>query len=437
MKIALFSIGTQGDVRPFVALGLGLQSAGHEVCIASGETCRELVEQHGLTFAPLTADFLDIMARDPKALQKGLNPVSLLRTARRELTAMASDWAEQGMAAARGAQLLIGNGMVASLAAALGEVLSIPTVESHLQPITPCGDIPPMMLPPPKRQRMPAINRFLYHSCRQLTWQMLGPAVAKVRRDLGLDSLPWYGPFYHRRPDHRVLYGFSPILVPPSPQWPASVKVAGNWFLEEGTDYQPSTELADFLAAGPAPVYVGFGSMLGEGIAEFTGHIVSALRQSGQRGILATGWGGLAADIDSDDDILVIPGAPHDWLFPRVSMAVHHGGVGTTAAALRAGIPSVVVPFFGDQPFWGWRLNQLGVAPPTLARKKLDARQLAEAMTWCQRPDVVDRATLLGAELRCEDGIAKAIATLEQWGLLKAERALVEEGEPERQLEGA
>lgn len=437
MKIALFSIGTQGDVRPFVALGLGLQAAGHEVRIASGETCRDLVEQHGLTFVPLTADFLDIMARDPKALQKGLNPLSLLRTARRELMAMASDWAEQGMVAAQGAQLLIGNGMVASLAAALGEVLSIPTVESHLQPITPCGDIPPMMLPPPRGHRPQGINRFLYHSCRQLTWQMLGPAVAKVRRDLGLQALPWYGPFYQRRENHRVLYGFSSLLVPPSAEWPASVKVAGNWFLEEGGDYRPSEELAAFLAAGPAPVYVGFGSMLGENIAEFTDDVVAAIRRSGQRGILATGWGGLSADIDAGDDILVIPGAPHDWLFPRVAMAVHHGGVGTTAAALRAGIPSVVVPFFGDQPFWGWRLNQLGVAPPTLARKKLDAAQLAEAMAWCQGGEVVDRATLLGAELRREDGIAKAIVILNQWGLLEAANAPAVAGNTQAQLERA
>lgn len=418
MRVAIFSIGTQGDVRPFVALGLGLKAAGHSVCIASGETCRNLVEQQGLDFAPLTADFLDIMARDPKALQKGLNPVSLLRTARRELKAMARDWASQGQKAAAGADLLIGNGMVASLASALGEAMVIPTVESHLQPVTPCGDIPPMMLPPPRWGRPHAINQFLYHSCRQLTWQMLGPAVDLVRNDLGLAGLPWYGPFYRRRPDHRVLYGFSPLLVPPSPQWPPSVQVAGSWFLDEGGDYQPSDTVADFLAAGPPPIYVGFGSMLGEGIPEFTRRVVAAVRQCGQRAILAAGWGGLSAEIEQGEDILVIPGAPHDWLFPRMAMAVHHGGVGTTAAALRAGIPSVVVPFFGDQPFWGWRLQQLGVAPARVARQSLTAEALSAAIDESLTPQMRGCAARMGAQLREEHGVQRALAILQGWGVL-------------------
>ena len=119
MNICIFSIGTQGDVRPFVALGLGLQAKGHRVCIATGKSCEALVRDSGLDYAPLTADFLEVMARDPEVLQRGLNPLALLKTARRELKAMSADWPEQAMSAARGASLLMGNGMVAALASAL------------------------------------------------------------------------------------------------------------------------------------------------------------------------------------------------------------------------------------------------------------------------------------------------------------------------------
>lgn len=422
MRITVFSIGTQGDVRPFVALALGLQAQGHEVCIASGKSCEALVRRFGISYAPLTADFLEWMANDPKALQKGLNPLKFVRTARQALAEMSVDWAEQGLAAAKGADLLLGNGMVSVLAASLGESLSIPVVETHLQPVTPCGDIPPMMLKPPKRPLPGRLNLALYHSLRVLTWQMLSAAYSPLRRALGLDAIPWYGPYFRRdRVNHRLLYGFSPTLVTPSSSWPDSVRVAGNWFLDEGQNWQAPTKLAHFLATSPAdskPVYIGFGSMLSTETDEFSKIIYQAIKQSGQRAVVATGWGGLEASLLDDDDICVIDAAPHDWLLPQMSMAIHHGGVGTTAAALRAGIPSVVIPFFGDQPFWAWRLNQLGVAPPGLTRKNITVEQLLAAIHFNLDEAVVRRAAALGDQMRSEDGVRVAIDQLTAWGLL-------------------
>ncbi len=416
MKVCIFSIGTQGDVRPFVALGLGLQEAGHQVCIVTGDSCESLVRSHGLDYAPLTADFLEVMARDAEVLQRGLNPVALLATARRELLAMAADWPAQASAAVAGAGLLLGNGMVAALASALGERYGIPVVETHLQPVTPCPDIPPMMLPPPRRSRPGVVNQSLYHLCRLLTWQMLSPAYRAVREQLGLQSLPWYGPFYRRRRPQQLLYGFSPSLVPPSRHWPESVQVAGNWFLDEAEQWQPPQALQDFLDAGDKPVYVGFGSMLGDDSAALSEVILQALRNTGQRAIFASGWGGLAA-VD-DECVYCLQAAPHDWLFPRVSVAIHHGGAGTTAAAARAGIPSVVMPFFGDQPFWAWRLAQLGVAPPALQRKGLYAADVEAALREAGGALMQLRAAQLGEQLRAEDGVATAVAQLQQWGYL-------------------
>ena len=416
MKICIFSIGTQGDVRPFVALGLGLQAHGHQVCIATGRSCEVLVRSSGLAYAPLTADFLDVMARDPEVLQRGLNPLALLRTARRELKAMSADWPEQAMSAARGASLLMGNGMVAALAAALGEHLDIPVVETHLQPVSPCPDIPPMMLPPPRRPRAGVINQGLYHACRVLTWQMMAPAYAAVRQQLSLPPLPWYGPFYRRQRPHRVLYGFSPSLIPRSPYWPDNVQVAGNWFFDEGARWQPPAALRDFLAAGPKPVYVGFGSMLGDDAERLSEVWRQALKNTGQRGIFATGWGGLQA-VD-DPQVFCLDAAPHDWLFPRVAAVVHHGGAGTSAAAARAGVPSVVMPFFGDQPFWAWRLASVGAAPAAVSRKTLSVDAATKALQEALAAPCQNLAVALGQRLRDEDGVGEAIRQLQRWQLL-------------------
>lgn len=419
MNISIFSIGTQGDVRPFIALGLGLQAAGHKVCIASGKTCEALIVNHGLDYAPLTADFLELMAKDPRALQRGLNPLALMSTARKHLKDMAQHWAEEGLAAAKNADLLLGNGMMAVLANSLGEALNIPAVETHLQPVTPCPDIPPMMLTPPNTPRNGKVNELLYHVLRAVTWRMLSAAYSPVRKALELPTLPWYGPYYRqKKEDRRILYGYSPALLPPSPHWPAGVQVTGNWFLNGESKWQPSAELEQFLASGDKPIYIGFGSMLSDDTDNLTTLIYQAIAQSGRRAIIATGWGGLKASADNNPDILVIDAAPHDWLFPKLSLAVHHGGAGTTAAAVRAGIPSVVIPFFGDQPFWAWRLEQNGVAPKMLKRKTLTAEKLADAINMASMPDMQIAATELAGKISNENGVQSAIALLTQWGLL-------------------
>lgn len=418
MNITIFSIGTQGDVRPFIALGLGLQAQGHRVCIASGSSCQALVHRHGLSFSPLTADFLELMAKDPTALQKGLNPLALVRTARKHLSEMSVNWVREGRAAVNNADLILGNGMVAVLAKSLADSMGVPMVETHLQPVTPCGDIPPMMLKPPAKPRSKFVNLFLYHSLRILTWQMLSRAYAKVREDLFLPPLPMWGPYYQTpRNEKRVLYGYSEALLPRSKSWPDCVAVPGNWFLDED-DWEMPAELKDFLAKGDTPIYVGFGSMHTDDAESFTQTVLDGIRKSGKRAIFATGWGGLSESLVDDPNIFVLGAAPHNILFQHVSLAIHHGGAGTTAASARAGIPSVVIPFFGDQPFWAWCLREKGVSPVDLSRKSLTSTELGNAIFASLLPAVRERADQLGKQIRAEDGIENAICQLTEWGLL-------------------
>ena len=184
-----------------------------------------------------------------------------------------------------------------------------------------------------------------------------------------MPAAPFFGPF-DAEPvrGQPILYGYSPAVIPPPADWGADIHVTGYWFLDPAEDWTPDAALTDFLAAGPPPVYVGFGSMSSRNPEATANLILDALARTGQRGIIHAGWGGLQRT-DLPASVMMVDGVPFAWLFPRVAAVVHHGGAGTTSAGLRAGVPSVVVPFFGDQPFWAQRVADLGVGPAPIPRR--------------------------------------------------------------------
>jgi UDP:flavonoid glycosyltransferase YjiC (YdhE family) len=185
--------------------------------------------------------------------------------------------------------------------------------------------------------------------------------------------------------------------------------VTGFWFLNEPTDWTPPAGLMDFLNAGAPPIYIGFGSMGNRKPEDVTQIVLQALEQTKQRAIVASGWGGLSRQ-QMPNSIYMVDSIPHAWLFPRVAAVVHHGGVGTTAAGLRAGVPSILVPFFGDQPFWGQRVAALGVGPQPIPRKQLSADRLAQAIRIAVTDSTMQqRAAELGKKIQAEDGVARAV----------------------------
>jgi sterol 3beta-glucosyltransferase len=211
-----------------------------------------------------------------------------------------------------------------------------------------------------------------------------------------------------------IIYPYSPALLPVPTDFPSHVHVTGSWFLDSSNAWRPDPELQRFLETGPAPVYVGFGSMSGQQAAQRAQIVMDALAATGQRGVLARGWGGLAAT-DVPDTVQLIDAAPHDWLFPRMAAVVHHGGAGTTAAGLRAGKPTVVCPFLGDQPFWGNLVYARGVGPAPIPQRQLTARRLATAIDVAVRDaGIQQRTAALGAHIRAEDGVTNAVAIVER-----------------------
>ena len=225
--------------------------------------------------------------------------------------------------------------------------------------------------------------------------------------DLGLPPKP-----KQRRPA-ATLYAYSPSVLPKPADWGPEVQVTGYWFLPSSPAYEADAELAAFLAAGPPPVYVGFGSMPSLAAAERTRIVVAALQRAGVRGLLALG-GGAMARCKVPDSIHMIDGAPHDWLFPRMSAVMHHGGAGSTAAGLRAGRPTIICPFFGDQPFWGAVVHGLGAGPRPIPRKRFAVPVLADALREATTSALMQaQAANLGTAIARENGVAAAIAVLE------------------------
>lgn len=411
--IVIATLGTHGDVRPVIALGRGLQQRGHPVRVLTSENFAPLVKANGLAFFPLTGDHQRMLQVNP--IRAGQSMWANCRMFRHHIASWARDWPSQGRAACADARLLIGVGSASILVDSLSQALQIPLVYAQLQPLTVSRHLPLVARP---QLRLPGpLHVGLQHAMRFGGWQLLREVIdGSVRAPLGLPPYGWRGP---DTSTIRVLYGYSEHLCPRPSDWPARIQVCGFWSLPQ-LQWQPPAALLDFLDAGPPPLYVGFGSMIDADAARLTTTVKAALRLTGQRALLATGWGGLIADQDVDSDqCFALEHAPHDWLFPRVIAAVHHGGAGTCAAALTAGIPSVVVPFGYDQPFWAHCLAQRGVAPPALKRDGLQPEVLAHALRQATSPTMCAVAQALGQRLREEDGVAKAVAQLEQWGLLR------------------
>jgi len=417
MRIAVLSLGSRGDVQPMAALAQALLRRGHEVRLVTHPEFAELVPQ--IDFRPvvthLTAGFERRFARDGSPLTTSRVMIGIAGRC-------AHDWWTQIRDHSAGVDLLVSETTAFSVAASLSEAWSIPYVNACLQPFAPTRRFPSPLLRPPVVP-MPGWMNLLHHRiAQQLLWQAFRSITNNARRDvLKLEPWPLMGPYAQiSRERLSVLMAYSRHVVPPAPDWEDNLDVTGFWFLNRPSHWQPPEDLRNFLDAGPPPVYFGFGSMGMRDPAATVAIILEAVRRAGCRAVIAAGWGGLRP-LQVPAGLFAIETAPHDWLFPRMAAIVHHGGAGTIAAALRAGKPSIVVPFFGDQFFWAWRLRELGAAPVTIPYMKLTAAALGGALGRVLREEGPRaRASELGAHIRAEDGLARAVAQIERMEPLRA-----------------
>ncbi|SHF30262.1 glycosyltransferase [Streptoalloteichus hindustanus] len=410
-RVVILTAGSHGDVAPYVGLGVELRAAGHHVTIAVSERFHELVTGAGLACHSLPD--LDVQDKVVSETADAANNTgakaafALIRLGvevfRRQLPEMVE--------AVRQADVLLCSHPTVLFGRQIAEAARIPCAVLPLQPGEPSRYLGPMVLG--GRNLGPALNVAVAKMVARGGYRMFAGVVRDLRARVGLPPL---SPSAVRRRYEaiplRSLHGVSPVVVPRPADWPETTEMVGYWWPPRPAGWEPPAELVDFLAAGPPPVYVGFGSMGANRRAQLETVVREALAQSGLRAIVHRGWAELAVE---GDDILPVDHVPHDWLFPRVSAVVHHAGAGTTAAGLRAGVPAVPVPLAHDQPFWANRLVALGVAPCALPTKQLTGERLAGALaTAVGDPLFRERAADIARRLEQENGATRVLEVIEK-----------------------
>ncbi len=416
MHITLIAVGSQGDALPFIALGGGLKRAGYQVRLATHPEFEPLARAERLDYFPISISPREIVRQEMASawMRTGRNSIAFMRFFLK-LGRQVADQINGDILRACDDTHAVVYSLLGSAAFYVAEKRRLPAIAATFQPFTPTGIYPPMVLP--FEWKMGARFNRLAHWAMLYGFWMGVRSVAERWRKRALGSarrmrLGAFAPFISDTIP--VLYPYSPTVLPRPADWPSSHHVTGYW-VSNNTAWQPPEALAKFLSSGPAPVYVGFGSMVNGNPAHTTEIVLEALRRSGQRGVLATGWGGLVAD-DLPPDVFAIESAPHDWLFPHMAAVVHHSGAGTTGAGLRAGVPNIAVPHFADQPFWAQRIAALGAGPTPIPRKRLTAERLADAITEAvENESIRARAAELGARLRSEDGVARAVELISEY----------------------
>lgn len=403
MRIAIQTLGTRGDVQPYVALALGLMREGHSVQLAAPVEYGALPRERGVHFEPLPGEFLALMETPEgkaaiaggQGFSAGFKLLKHIRPLMRPL------WDEELRGLRSFAPDIIIYHPKSVVSPFIAEALNcVSFLASPLPGFTPTSAFPSPILP---FGSLGPLNRASHMVATKGAKLLFGRLIRDwLKTSFGPDEL------IRERQPSGTLYAYSPHVLPKPPDWGPEVLVGGYWFLDN-PDWKMPRELAAFLDAGRPPVYFGFGSMPGLDPDTMTEMICDSLEQTGNRGILATGGGALQAR-ESSGNVYFIADAPHDRLFPHVSCIVHHGGAGTTGASLRAGKPMAICPFFGDQPFWARRVLHLGVGPAPLKRKALSAASLANVIRQMAQADMRQRAAKLGGAIQQDAGIANAVS---------------------------
>ena len=405
-RVAIATIGTSGDVRPYVALAVELKKRGYDVVLGTNSDFEDLVTSHGIEFHNLGTkiqEWLQESRFDNAISQMKLHHFPQLL---REGQALVERAARSAWAMAQGADAIVVN-INTSFGIDIAEALDIPVVMTAMQPLNPTREFPvcayevPDLGPTFNKLSYIAMNlqQAYYDMPRDRLRKNLMSLPARKRGGLFKDS---YG---NNLP---TLYNFSPIVSPRPRDWPQTAVVTGFWHLDDNSGWTPPPELQRFLDAGPPPVYIGFGSMP-FGAERNTRILKEAVAAWGGRAVVARGWGGINPH-DLPANIFAIEKAPHDKLFKYVSAVVHHGGAGTTSAGLHLGRPTFVVPQTVDQPYWGRRVYELGCGPKPVRLRKLTPEILTDALIKLTgTPSYATNAAALAEKLNKEDGLANAV----------------------------
>jgi sterol 3beta-glucosyltransferase len=420
MRITILAIGSRGDIQPYIALSKGLSDAGHRVRLATHAAFATLVRSHSIEFFPLDDEPHEFFQTDRgrASLNGNTNAFVYLYRLVRMLDPLIDGYMQRGGEACKDADSIIVTYLSFLLGYSLAERLKKPLIATFLQPSL----LPTKAFPEPTTFRLPqrphslgeTLNYQSHLGAGTIFWKMFTPAVNRARKSIyHLPPLPKES-LFATLPEHvaLVLYGYSPHLLPKPDDWGTTVHVTGFWILEQAQTWQPEPDLVDFIQTGPAPVYIGFGSMSSYHPTD-TLHIAQeTLFRTRQRGIVLVEKDYMRAQKISEQ-VYVTNGVPHDWLFPRMSVIIHHGGAGTTAASFMAGKPTIVISHIVDQQFWGDRVAFLGAGPRPLSRRHLSVSKLEQVLlSVIGNEEMKTKASEVGKRLREENGVQQAVQAI-------------------------
>ncbi len=415
MTITILAVGSQGDVQPYLALAVGLKNEGYNVRFAANSNFAGLTASYNLEFFPIQMDSFEFTRNSQT--QSWLDAESiphLILSTNRVIRPMLSKIISDVFTACEGSEAVIYHSYALPFVHYFCEQLDIPCIPASLHPM-PTRSYP-AILSNVRRSPSKTLNLLTHLLVHQISWQVFLPVVRKHWR--GKTGVPFIGPYSEILKGQKpILCGYSPLVLPTSEDLPAHVTITGYWFLDPHPNWQPDPALTEFLKLTPRPIYIGFGSMGNPAKNQDTANLIfKALATTGQRAVLSTGWSGLGTDQPLPKNVFLIKNTPHRWLLPQMAAIVHHGGAGTTGAALSAGVPNIVIPHFGDQYYWGRRVAELGVGPEPIARKKLSGERLAEAISTALHDSAMrERAAELGAKINAEDGVTRAVQVIRKY----------------------
>lgn len=383
-KVLIASLGTRGDVQPYTCLAGALSRLGANVSIATGEGFDTMIEAAGAKACPVSIDYQKLL-QDAEIRAALFSVRGMIKAASDSIALQQRVALELWQIALDEKPDLILFNLKAVAVVPAARRLSVPALPVSLQPVTePTGSFALPLFGLPSLGRW--FNRTSFSLGRRLMAAGLKPVLKPVRRtapETFEDPFPLMDGHAPDGGHPPSLQAFSKALVPTPADWPRHVWQDGYWFADPDPDYTPPEALEAFLASGPSPIYLGFGSMPSKDPGYLTETVFKALSRLETRAILSIGWGGLSAQTVPDNlrsKIHILEKAPHGWLFPRCTAVVHHGGAGTTHEALRWGKPSLVCPLFGDQPFWGRQVQRIGAGPEMIPQKKMTADRLTHAL---------------------------------------------------------
>lgn len=417
MRITFVALGTRGDVQPVIAVCKALQKLDkYEINVLTSKNFADMVESHGLNSISISTDMQALMNSElgKEWTAKGVNQMKQAQLMRKLLRTYGWEMVSEAWQGIKDKSDVMVSGFTSDgYIQAMAEKLGIQQLRLQLQPLEPskAGSSSVATLFPDHTN---ILNYWYGLFGARMVWGMFEPETNRLRTEvLGLPKQK-ANRYLANITSTLTLLAFSEHVVPPAPEWGDNYQMTGFLFLDDNQSWTPPDDLAAFLSSGEKPVYIGFGSMPTSNPEHITQMILDALKISGDRAVLLSGWAGIG-NVDLPDTVHVVDNVPHNWLFPRMKAVVHHGGAGTLAAGLRAGVPSVIIPHMADQPFWGRRVAALGVGPKAINHPDLNAERLGQALKQTHSPEMQRKAQELGEKIRAEDGVARAVELIEKW----------------------